>query len=777
MLWRLLRRDVTRNRVITAALFAVVTLAALLVSTALAIMLTLLSSTDTLFEQAATPDFVQMHTEEVDPELVNSFARSTGLVEDWQSVDLLNVDGAWIHLGNNPLSEAASISENSFVVQNPRFDFLLDTSGAAIEVSDGEIAVPLLHRQTYGLELGQQVRVARGDFAADFTIVDFLRDSQMNPALITSKRFLVSPADWDRLADHFEDQEHLTEFRLAHRFDLGAFERLYEASALPQTGTAITLPLLRLLNALTDGLVAAVLMLLSGLLVVIAALCLRLTLIATIEQDYREIGFLKAIGLPHRDIRRLYLTKYAALAVVAAALGYGLSTILSRVFTANITLYMGQPPTSAWRLVAPALGAAAVGLAVIGFCSLVLRRFRRISAVQAIREGVGAEPGRAGRRLRLTRPHLGNLHVFLGLRAVAQRPGSYTVLGVVFVLAAFLMVLPLALVGTLRSPDFITYMGAGHSDIRIDIPATEDNAGLTRAIARDLHENPAVTASNTLVTAAYETDDAAGERQHIRIENGDFAVFPLAYEIGSAPVGPGDLALSSLNAQNLGVAVGDSLTVYTGAQPHRVTVTGIYQDVTNGGQTAKGHLPYEPGTVIRSVVNAAFAPGTSVADEIAQLQRRYPGLKVTSIDDYMRQSLAGLTGQIAAAGVLAVVLAIAISALITALFLRLLIAQEASQIAILRALGFARRAVWGQFATRIGVILILGAVIGFGAAWLLGPLLAGAVVPGVSSLTLVFDAWLWLVCPLALLIGVGLPLWGSAQAIGHAGRTTSPTYA
>ena len=62
------------------------------------------------------------------------------------------------------------------------------------------------------------------------------------------------------------------------------------------------------MNILSDGIVAAVMILVVVLLVMISALCLRFTMIAAMEEDYREIGVMRAIGINYKDIGKLYLT-------------------------------------------------------------------------------------------------------------------------------------------------------------------------------------------------------------------------------------------------------------------------------------------------------------------------------------------------------------------------------------------------------------------------------------------------------------------------------------
>ena len=106
----------------------------------------------------------------------------------------------------------------------------------------------------------------------------------------------------------------MIEFRLKDLSALSEFETAYASAGLEANGPTITYPLFKTLNAISDGLLIAVILLISVLVVVIAFMCIRFTLLAKIEDDYREIGVMKAIGLRLSDIKKIYLAKYTAIA-------------------------------------------------------------------------------------------------------------------------------------------------------------------------------------------------------------------------------------------------------------------------------------------------------------------------------------------------------------------------------------------------------------------------------------------------------------------------------
>jgi putative ABC transport system permease protein len=486
MLLRVLHRDIQRNKVITATLFFFVMLAALLTAGGTRVIGELTGAIDHLFAAAEVPSFIQMHTGEVNEAQVAEFARANSLVEQAQVLPTVLVPGSSLYLADGQ-SEANGVMDISFVTQSPSFDRLLNLENQPIQPREGEIAVPVYYLQKNGLSIGDRVSVRDGRLQMDFTITDFVRDAAMNPSLASSKRFLIGERDYRLMADHFGEAEHLIEFRLHDLSKIGDFTTAYQAAGMPQKGPTITYGMLMLLNALSDGLSAGVLLLISLLLMVIALLCLRFIILATLEEDVREIGTMKAIGIPYVRIRNLYLVKYVALSAVAAVAGYLLSFPVSRRFAANITLYMGRADRTWLRELIPLLAAGLCFVLVILFCQLILRRCRRLSAVDSLRSTGPSEGRGKWRGLSLADHGFPDANAFLAVNEVLRRAKSYVLLCFVFLLCAFIIIVPLNMLNTLESPSFATYLGAGQSDLRIDLQ--EQSAGDPRhavAALRDL---------------------------------------------------------------------------------------------------------------------------------------------------------------------------------------------------------------------------------------------------------------------------------------------------
>lgn len=59
----------------------------------------------------------------------------------------------------------------------------------------------------------------------------------------------------------------------------------------------MTWPLFRLVNSLNDGVTVVLLIMMSLIILLIAFLCIRYTLLATLQEDLHEIGVMKALGV------------------------------------------------------------------------------------------------------------------------------------------------------------------------------------------------------------------------------------------------------------------------------------------------------------------------------------------------------------------------------------------------------------------------------------------------------------------------------------------------
>ena len=63
---------------------------------------------------------------------------------------------------------AGTIQDISFVVQNKKFDFILDLDNEKLDIKEGFVAVPIYFMEQYDLKIGDTITVKSGGVSEGF---------------------------------------------------------------------------------------------------------------------------------------------------------------------------------------------------------------------------------------------------------------------------------------------------------------------------------------------------------------------------------------------------------------------------------------------------------------------------------------------------------------------------------------------------------------------------------------------------------------------------------
>lgn len=750
MYYRIMRGDILKSKSVTLITILFVAAAAMLVSLAAILSVNLAGAINTLMLQAETPHFMQMHSGMIDTGRLAAFAWENSNVDEFQVLEFLNIDGARIVIDGSSL--AGSVQDNGFCTQSEKFDYLLDLDGNVINVSAGEIYVPVSYMRDGTAEAGDRVTVGK----TEFTVAGFLRDSQMNSLLASSKRFLVSRNDYGQIKD-YGSTEYLIEFRLKDLSALGPFETAYTTAGLEANGPTVTYPLFKMINAVSDGLMIGLILLVSGLVVAISFMCIRFTLLAKIEEDYREIGVMKAIGLRVGYIKKIYTAKYGVIAAVGCIFGFALSFVFKDGLLENIRLYMGKGDNSFIAPILGIIGVFLVFLAIIVYVRALLKRFRKISPAEAIRFGISQEKPTGMKQFCLSENRLLDTNIFLGVKDVLARKGLYATMLAVLVISTFIIIVPQNMYDTISSEDFITYMGMGKCHMRIDIQQDSNISGKAAEIAEYMDEDSSIWDYAVLTTKIFKARAEDGRLDNIKIELGDHSVFPVKYSQGRAPASEGEIALSVINANEMGKKTGDVITLMIDGKEKNLTLCGIYPDITNGGKTAKAVFADNSAEIMWSVIFAEFTDESSVKAKISEYAGKFDFAKVSDIDKYIKQTYGPTISSVGKASRVSTIIALVTAGLVTLMFMKMLVAKDKYSIAVMKALGFTNSNIGAQYVSRSVFVLIAGIVLGTLLANTLGEMLAGRVISYFGASSFKFAAnpiSAYLLCPLMMVCSV-----------------------
>ncbi|OFV71459.1 FtsX-like permease family protein [Acetobacterium wieringae] len=751
LLLNLVRKDFKRNRVITTALAVFLILSAIFMAGGLRVTGIMLSSLNGLNKMAVPPEYVQMHKGDYDEQAVADFVAQQDYLEDALVVRMLDVNNAQIICNGESLEKC--LMDKGLVTQNENFDYLLDQNNQIAIVKDGEIGVPVYYAEDLNINVGDTIVLQNGAYQKKFKVATIIRDSTMNSSLSYSKRFLISTNDLNEVALHMGEWEYCFEFLLKEGVSTTVLENAYLAAGLPSNGVAVTAAIFNMINAFSYGLVALVILVISLLLITMSVLCLSYIIRATLAEENHAIGEMKAIGIPAKDIIKLYQIKYTIMVVGAGMIGYLAAIPFGDFFSATVIRYCGDGSSQWMQWITPLVGIVLLSLFVIYRCHRIIQKHLKRTVMELIR---GEENTKQEGHYRLPAKALKAYNLSMALGELKCKWKENVVIFLIFVFSSFLILLPMNMNNTINNPVFLTYMGIGKSDVRIDIQYSNNLEQQKEEAIAYLENDPDIERYTVYQNGYVQSQNVEGEWEYVRVQNGDNGVFPLEYLEGKAPTEKNDLALSYLNAVDLGKKVGDAITIIYQGKEHVYNVCGIYQDITYGGKTAKAAIDFDRKDIEGYMIYLDLREGIDIDNHVTKMRTVLPNSKITPCDAFVFQTLSSVIANMNQVQGVAAVISLMLTILITVMFLQLMMAREHSAIALKKAIGFSTRDIQIQLGIRLLVIQVLAIIAGTLLANTLGEVIFAGMLAtvGVTKIKLLIaPLWAYLLCP-AVQLGV-----------------------
>lgn len=691
MVKKLIWNDIKQNKLLSGSTVFFMALSCLLFSLTAILFSSLMGAIDGLMDQAVVPDYMQMHTGTVEVSEISRFAEDYEGIRDWQICRFLNLDNSRITLGGQSLTD--STQDNGLCVQGNRFDYLLDMENKIPGVLPGEVYVPVCYRIQYDLSVGDSMEI--GNYR--LSIAGFLRDAQMNSMMASSKRFLVNTVDYEAMKSEGEE-EYLIEFLLSDGMDTNMLNREYTMKGLPANGPLITRSLIRMINALSDGTMIFVLFLLSTVIMLIAMLCIHFMLSLQMERSRKEVGMLKALGIGKNEIRRLYFTKYVFFSGCGALIGLLTASLLKNPLTKQLQELYGVSDSGSQTTVMAALAVLFTEGIILLSVWCFLHSMDKLSALEAL---FSTQEMKAGK-------------------------GQHFIIALVIAACTMLVIIPQNLYSTVSDPGFVTYMGIGNGEIRLDVRQSESLDAVTEQIISELKQDMQVEQYVVLRTISCPAVLSDGEIINLTVETGDHNIFPVSCSEGTLPKTQKEIALSAINAEELGLTIGDSLWLILEGEKTEYTVCGIYSDITNGGKTAKVYNAEFHKPAVWSVLYVSLKE--SVDKEQWMERYRQTGAAVTDIADYVKDTYGQTLERLYLASGVTTISSMLVVGVVVMLFMRLIVEKNRYAVSLQKALGFTSSDVRKNYFLRGLIPVIVGIVSGLFIGNLFGEGLCGIIL-------------------------------------------------
>lgn len=767
MNWLIVKNDFIKNKMINLALFSFMMFSASLAVLSVLMGVQTFTSISKLYKTAEPPHFVQMHKGEINEEKINKFMSENELVIYNQILTMIDIYGENLTIvgKDNTYDLSDCRLDIGFVKQNELKDLLLNSQHEKVTIYEGEIGIPVLLKEMYNMKIGDHVILTSNNVRKEFVIKEFILDSMMNSPMVSSTRLLLSHKDFNNLQGKVGENEYLIEAYFANTKEASNFKTVYENAGLPQSGQAVTYSIIFLLSALTDITTVFVLLLVSLLLIIVSFICVRFTIMAALEEEIQEIGTMKAIGLPFRDIRDIYIYKYRALAFIGVITGYILALLLSSVVTKHITSTFGAIGMSTLAVVLSLVAGYLIFLLINYYCKRILKKIKKVTVVDALVRGKGFGKDKGGIKDGLYKSNRLSVNLLLGIREVFYKFKNWVIVFAVVLITVMMIMVPVNLLNTFEAPEFITYMGSSLEDILIEVENGENLETRYANVKQLLQKDNTIENYYEYRSVRVQTIDAENKLMNLNIDCGSSAGNELQYLSGKTPQGEDEIALSYLYANEIGKESGDKIEILINDKKKEFVISGIYQDVTSGGYTAKSKYNFSEVDAEKYSFSVNLKDNVEVGKKADEWSKSFgAGVTVDPMEEFINQTLGGVSKQLATIVFAIVIIGIALTMLIAILFLKLRLVKDLSEIAVLKAIGFSEQDINKQYMIKMGCVSILGVLVGIILTDLLGEKIVNAALGvagiGIKKVHLITNPIMeYIICPLLLIMLILVVTW------------------
>lgn len=696
MWYEILKKDLLKRRSINLIVFLFIILSTLFLASSVSNINLVLNGLDNYKRITNIADRL-LYVQADDRDELLGWLAECDEITDYGSEDLIMIDSECVR-GVTEGKEKVMSDNNTMVLGTDDSEYakVLDMDGNFLSLTDDQIGLSPKTLEANGLKSGDKIKIYTKENEFTFTIVE-CKDITFGSELVSMERLVLTERNYEAIALSIEGISCSIVY-FNSEDSVGVIQDISELN-------------INIINIITreqytlmyvyDMIIAGLLIVIGMCMIIISLLVLQFCITFTLEESYREIGLMKALGMRDLSIRCIYLIKYIFLVTAGALIGVAASVPVSNIMVAAVTrsIEIGSAVNVIWLNIVCGI---VVTLLVVGMCMVFTGRLKKFSAIWAIRNGGGSERYSKKKGFRLnTKKRLGTT-AFLGLNEVICNKRRYMILLVTFCISFVLITVPLNTLTTMQSdemaskfeldPDAAIYL---NDDVfkSLENMASDTVLELLEKIEEQMQQKGYDASINAVLIYMLDWNIGNGD-----ISDPIFTEYIVGKNVrynpcdeGVNPVLENEVAFSKLIMEEYGLRIGDTVTTVIGGEEKEFVITGSYTSYMNTGNSARMNIAID----LSAERLAGYWKGQVIMEtELSQeelkeeMEREFPEYTFECAQEILDNDIGSIKNTLASIQIPLIMIILGFIMLITILITKLFIVREKGQMAMLKSIGF-----------------------------------------------------------------------------------------
>lgn len=697
MLLRILKKDLKRKKTMNIILFLFIILATMFVASGINNVVSVMNGTGYYLDKAGVGDFVIITMGDGSVGCLDEMLAKEKAVKEYRleqvvygtPEDITKADGSEVECKNTTIFQSLEKSAITFFDKN---------NETITDIEKGTIYVSSACMDANDFKEGDILCLEHSGVKMSFQIAGKVKDALLGSDFMGNTRFVLHEEDMQTLLANEDIRNHYRgEICYIDTDDVDAMRAaLTDVSNVAFADARSTIEMAYVMEMI----VAFVMLILSICLIIVSFVVLKFSITFTITEEFREIGVMKAIGLSNRKIRSLYITKYLAMAILGAMIGFFASIPYGKMLLDSVSEKMVLGTDNAIGI--NIAGSLLVVCLIVLFAYLCTGKVKKSTPLDAIRSGQKGERFKRKSVLRIHKSKTGNAF-FMACNDILSSPKRFLSIMISFSLCTLFVLILVNTVATLKSSNLIHIFGtetdlylsdaAGVMKYMNEDSGKEDLEARMREMEKELAKEgmPAKVCIEMIYKypISFEGNDFSFScQQGIDTKMSDYV-----FTEGLMPQNEKEIAITPQIAEITGAKIGDTLTIRYGKKDVDCMVTAYFQTMNQLGQIVRLHesAPTDFGFVSGGMSYQIDFTDNPTEEEIEtrkeKIKTLYNNEEVMNAAEFCADCTV-VADTMESVQFLLLAITLVVVVLVIILMERSFIADEKGQIAILKAIGF-----------------------------------------------------------------------------------------
>lgn len=693
MYFNILKKDFKRKKTMNFILLMFTVLAAMFVSSGVSNVVTVMNGTDYYLEKAGVGDYIVITQ--------NGDGGIEDILKDSSSVSSYKMERAyWGDKSDVKLNEKElNVKSSTIVFQTIDVNGLtfFDSNNEPFsDIKPGEIYVSAGVLKSNNAAIGDTISIDYHGIKKELKLAGELKDALLGSDMMGNTRFLISDED---MRDFEIDELKPYEGRFFNIYTDNLSELksdIAEAQNVLFSSGRGTIKITYVMELI----IAMIVLVLSVCLCLVSFVLLKFVITFTINEDYREIGVMKAIGIHNFKIRSIYVTKYFVMAVAGGIIGLIAGVPFGNMMIKAVSEKMVL--SNDLGIVLNVMGAVLVVFIMTGFAYLCTGKIKKSTPVDAIRNGSTGERFSKKSKCSMEKMNCSSA-LFMAVNDFVCAPKRFMTIILSFFLCSIFVFGIVEVSDTMLSDRLIGTFGkksdvymTDFSSVGLEVMSQEGGAKLDGILAgyeKDMAELGMPAKANIEVWYQYRCTFDGNSGTYLLQQNRYTKTTDYDYTEGSAPMNAGEIAITKQISEEMGAVIGDTVTIDYGEEQINCIVVGYFQTMNQLGKVIRIHEDAPTRMEYASSMGAIQFEFDDHPDAKVINERVEKIKEIYNIDDvfdaagYCDDCMKVASTMVSVQYLLMAITCVVVI-LVTILMERSFISDETSQIALLKAIGF-----------------------------------------------------------------------------------------